>query len=158
MTDYTSTPTEPTPTFGRERKRPSWIRRNWIPITALVVTFALGTAIGAAGKSPTADAVPLPAKTIEVEVAGETKTVEVEVTDPLCKAVALELFDQLSVMNSDVVLPLSEGGSEGIGAILDGDYDGADVAIAKINGATTALQGLTARVEALGPDYLACTQ
>lgn len=143
-------PTQRTPLPGKR----SWLRSHAGSVTLVTAGVVLGALVGGAAASrPDTAAEPQPVETVTV-----TETVEVAAPDDGCRDVAIELFDMLTIMNSDVVIPLASGGSEGITAILDNNIPAAEVAIAKINGATAVIQELTARTDVVGPAYQACTQ
>jgi hypothetical protein len=151
MTDYSAV-IEPVPTPQREHDRPSWIKRNRIPIAALAGAFIVGIIIGNIGDAaPAAEAKPLPAKTVEVEVEKI-----VEVSDETCKRVAQELFSQLGVMANEVVSPLTEAAGESLDAVVNNDIPALEAATVKTQGANAALTGLTSRIEAIGSDYSTC--
>ena len=136
-------------------QRKPWVARHWVPIAGIATALVLGIGIGGAATPAPAAAKPLPAKTVEVEV---------EVTDETCKKVALELFDQLSTLNGDVVMPLLSAGktmNEQFLLVVNSnvlamDIDAVSGATAEMRGANGTLDSLTARIEAIGPDYTSC--
>lgn len=145
------TPLDPPP-------RPSWLRRNALALGLGGAGLILGAMIGlSAGSAGDSTAQPTPTVTVTEEV---VVTEEVEVpaapVDDGCQAVASELFSMLETMNNSVVLPLAEGGSGGIDAFLNDDIAGVEDSIAKIESANSELIALNGRLEAVGPDYVAC--
>jgi hypothetical protein len=151
---FDRTPVDP-PLIGSQAdvptpKKPSWLRRHAAHLATGAGLVLFGAIIGAAsaGGAPSA-AEPQPVKTVTVEVPAAV------VVNP-CQDVAKELWSMLEAQNNEVTIPLAEGGSEGIDAILNGDFAAADAAIEKINGANAAIGRLTDRVEAVGPEYQRC--
>lgn len=116
---------------------------------ALGLGVAVGAGVGSAASAAHSAAQPAPTKTVTVEVPAAVKT-------GTCRDVAEELWSMLADQNDQVIMPLAEGGSEGISAILDNDYAGAQEAIAKIDGANEAINDLTVRVNEIGFDYRKC--
>lgn len=137
------------------KAKPSWLRRHGLLIGVGAAALVFGVLIGGAGKAAPADAAPAPVKTVTV-----TKEVEVEVpasvADGGCREVAEELFSMLATQNEKVVLPLAQGGSEGIQAILDGRTADVQDAIAKINGANDEIRRLTVRATEIKTPYTLC--
>lgn len=76
-------------------------------------------------------------------------TAQAQAQADVCKAVVIELKDQLGVMINDVVIPLQEGAKLGA---LNQFAAGSE----KLNGSTAALNGLTTRITDVGPDYRTC--
>lgn len=137
------------PTPKKPKKRMPLALSLALSGVALFVGIAMGAAVSSGGSGAPSAAEPQPVKTVTVEVPAAV------VVNP-CQDVAKELWSMLEAQNNEVTIPLAQGGSEGIDAILNGDFAGADAAIQKINGATAAVERLTDRVEAVGPDYQRC--
>lgn len=147
------------PTYPTAPKKKGWLRKSW----PFALTAVVGIAIGAAGGAGAG------ADTAAPEVAGvdepvapkqeKTKTVEVQVTDPLCAEVAQELFDIVEIQNNEVGLPMMEISQSlfdqlgyGIDAYtLEQDTE-------KLNGVSATLEGISDRIIEVGPDYLECTE
>ena len=146
-----------------KRNRP-WLLPVIVGASALLIGGIFGIGIGAAagvaagGVTVQAEPTPQPTVTVTEEV---VKEVEVEVPgEPIqdgCRDVAIELWSMLETMNNDVVIPLANGGSEGISAILAGDDIAFEQALNSINGANSTIEQLTVRIETVGPAYQTCT-
>lgn len=145
------------PTFSPDPKRQSWLRRHWLVIALVVVTFVIGIAIGGAGKTPAAvaESEPQPTKTVTV-----TKEVEVPgpaVADLSCRRAAQEMFSLLESSHNEVAMPMMEV-SRTLYSYIVGDAGLSDIerATGTMEGVTATMETNTSRIEAIGPDYRAC--
>lgn len=116
-------------------------------IVALLIGAGLGSVGGSGGDSASQ---PAPAVTV---------TAPALPTKDACKTAAVELFAIAETMNNEIQVPQNEVIASLVSQLQGGvSITEIEAATVKLDTVTSVSNGLSARIAALSPDYLECTQ
>lgn len=138
----------------------SALKKSWPIALAAVVGIGVGSVavngspVSSAGAEPETRVI---TETITPEPEVITEEVTVEVFDPTCQAVSEELFSIIEAYTEKVSIPYSNV----VITLVDQLQYGADAATidrlsAELNGVTSEVESITARIQAISPDYIIC--